>query len=84
MATFKSGRHDYLMGSTPIWQIFRSAYQMSRKPFVVGGCFLLIGYFWGMVTRAERPVSKELLEFRKKEQMHRLRNFFKNINSLQG
>ena len=78
-ATFGSGYHDYLMGGHPVWQIFRSIYQMSKKPLVVGGCALLTGYLWAKVTRAERPVSEELVAFRKKEQMSRLRNFFKNL-----
>ena len=83
-ATFKSGYHDYLMGGYPIWQIFRSVYQMTGKPFVIGGSALCAGYFWAMLKRAERPVSRELVEFRRKEQMSRLKNFFKNIISLQG
>lgn len=83
-ATFRSGYHDYLMGGGPIWQVFRSIYQMTRRPFLIGGGALLTGYFWAMVMRPERPVSKELVEFRKKEQMYRLRNIFKKIISLQG
>ena len=78
-ATFKSGYHDYLMGGHPVWQIFRSVYQMSKKPFVVGGCTLLTGYLWAIVTQPEKPVSEELVAFRRKEQMLRLRNF---VNSL--
>lgn len=71
-ALFKSGYHDYLMGSHPVWQIFRSGYQMSKKPHVVGGMLLLIGFYWAMMTGTQRSVSKELAEFRGKEQMRRL------------
>lgn len=74
-ATFRSGYHDYLMGSHPVWQVFRSIYQMTKKPFVVGGLTLLAGYFQAMLTRAERPVSQALVDFRGKEQMRRLRGF---------
>jgi hypothetical protein len=84
MVTFRGGYHDYLMGVDVVWQFFRSIYQMTGKPFVIGGGVLLAGYLWAFVKRAERPVSKELVEFRKKEQMYRLRNFFKKIISLQG
>jgi poly-beta-1,6-N-acetyl-D-glucosamine synthase len=75
-ATYKSGYHDYLMGNHPVWQIFRSAYQMSKKPYLLGGAALLIGYLWAILTRAERLVSQELVGFRGKEQMARLRNLF--------
>lgn len=78
-ATFRSGYHDYLMGGHPVWQCFRSAYQMSKKPFFVGGLALLTGYLWAMLTRAERLVPRALINFRRKEQMHRLKGLFKNL-----
>jgi biofilm PGA synthesis N-glycosyltransferase PgaC len=78
-AIFRSGHHDYLMGGHPVWQVFRSVYQMSKKPFLVGGSVLLAGYLWAVVTRAERLVPKELVEFRGKEQMGRLSGFFKHL-----
>lgn len=74
MATFRSGYHDYLMGSHPVWQIFRSVYQMSKKPFVLSGLMLLMGYFWAMIKRVDRTVSHEIVVFRGKEQMRRLRD----------
>jgi len=79
MALFRSGYHDYLMGGHPVWQIFRAVYQMSNKPLFIAGFVLLAGYFWAMVSRAERPVSKELVEFRRKEQMYRLRKFLRGL-----
>ena len=45
-ATFKSGYGDYRMGVHPAWQVFRSIYQMTRKPMVINGIMLLAGYFW--------------------------------------
>lgn len=72
---FNSGYHDYLMGSSPIWQISRSCYQMSKKPYLIGGSMLLFGYLWALLTRAARPVSDEFTRFRRREQMHRLRQF---------
>jgi len=76
MIVWKGGYHDYLMGGHPVWQVFRSVYQMSKRPFIIGGCVLFASYFWAMVTRAEQPVSRELVTFRRREQMRRLREFF--------
>jgi glycosyltransferase involved in cell wall biosynthesis len=73
---FKHGFLDYLMGVNIIWQAFRSVYQMSRKPFMIGGLAILAGYIWAMVSGSERQVSSEVVKFRKKEQMKRLRAFF--------
>jgi glycosyltransferase involved in cell wall biosynthesis len=75
-ATFKSGYGDYRMGVHPIWQLFRSVYQMSRKPLVLGGALLLAGYLWAIVTRAEKPVSADFVHFRGKEQKQWLKDYF--------
>lgn len=76
-ATFKSGYGDYPMGVHPVWQLFRSIYQMSRKPIFFGGFMLLIGYTWALLTRAQTPVSIEFVHFRRKEQMQWLKEYFK-------
>jgi poly-beta-1,6-N-acetyl-D-glucosamine synthase len=75
MITFRGGFHDYLMGGHPIWQVFRSAYQMGRRPFVIGGSVLLVGYLWAAIKGAEKVVPADLVTFRRKEQMQRLRKF---------
>lgn len=78
-AVFKSGHHDYLMGGHPLWQIFRSCYRMMNKPYIAGGCALLSGYLWAFLTRAERPVTIELVAFRRKEQMSSLRGIVQKL-----
>jgi hypothetical protein len=77
-ARFRAGALDYALGGHPVWEIFRSTYQMTRKPIVMGGLALAAGYFWSMVRRVERPVSPELVAFRRREQMHRLKKFLTN------
>ena len=39
------GRLDYALGGHPFWEIFRAVYQMTQKPFVIGGLLVLMGYF---------------------------------------
>jgi poly-beta-1,6-N-acetyl-D-glucosamine synthase len=75
-ARFKSGGKDYAIGNHPLWEAFRSVYQMTKKPFFVGGLALGAGYLWAYVRRAERPVSVELMRFLRREQMLRLKDFF--------
>lgn len=74
---FDGGRTDYTHGCDPIWEIFRSIYQMTRPPIVLGGILGLAGFFWAMVTRTEKVVPTEFVQFRKVEQMRRLRDFFR-------
>jgi biofilm PGA synthesis N-glycosyltransferase PgaC len=75
VASFKTGSRDYALGGHPLWEIFRTVYQMSKKPFVVGGLVLGAGYFWALLRREERPISAELMAFRRREQMQRLKKF---------
>lgn len=72
---FRFGKQDYYLGGHPVWEVFRSIYQMKSKPYLLGGLFLFSGYLWAFLNRMERPVSKEFVNFRQKEQMQRLKNF---------
>ena len=75
-ARFRLGAKDYSVGNHPLWELFRMVYQMKQRPFVIGGLVLGSGYFWSMVRRVKRPVSKDLVVFTRREQMQRLKKFF--------
>jgi poly-beta-1,6-N-acetyl-D-glucosamine synthase len=72
-----TGYKDYLLGSHPWWEVFRSLYQMQKWPYLLGGISIFLGYFWMYLRRAERTIPEELIEFRRKEQMQRLRVAFR-------
>jgi poly-beta-1,6-N-acetyl-D-glucosamine synthase len=76
-ALFKNGKKDYFLGGHPLWQVFRSFYQMTKRPYLLGGSLLFLGYFWASVNGTERVVSKELMTFNQKEQMQRLKKALK-------
>jgi len=76
LADFDLGQKDYRLGFHPVWQVCRSVYQMTRRPYVIGGVALFTGYFWAMLHRCQRSVSPELLGFQREDQMRRLRKFF--------
>jgi len=79
MTWFRQGRKDYFLGNHPLWEIFRVLYQMTKKPYIIGGSFLLFGYVRAGLMREQRPVSGELMEFYHKEQMHRLKNMLSRV-----
>jgi len=79
---FRSGAGDYRMGVHPAWQFLRSIYQMSHKPIFLSGFLHLAGYFWAMLIRAPKPVSKEFVHFRRKEQMSWLKEYYKKALAL--
>ncbi len=70
----RQGRKDYFLGNHPLWEVFRTLYQMTKKPYIIGGSFLLVGYVKAGLKREARPISEELMEFIRREQMTRLRS----------
>jgi len=72
-ASFKDGAKDYAVGAHPVWMLFRMVYQMSKKPYIIGALALVCGYVGSYVRGSERPVSCELVEFNRQEQMRRLK-----------
>jgi len=74
-AKFKVGALDYALGGHPLWEVCRAAYQVTRKPYLFGGLVLFAGYVAAAVRGEQRPVSRDLVEFRRREQMRRLRKF---------
>ncbi len=75
MARFRTGVQDYALGGHPIWELFRTVYQMTKTPIVAGGLVLAAGYVCAMVRHREKPISREMVAFRRREQMQRLRQF---------
>jgi glycosyltransferase involved in cell wall biosynthesis len=75
-ALFSYGEKDYYLGGSPVWQSFRVAYQMTKKPAFTGGLALLCGYCWAAMRRMKRAVSPELMRFHRREQMKKLRAIF--------
>lgn len=78
-AWYNLGKQDYYLGGHPLWQVFRSCLQMKSKPYVLGGLALLAGFVWGFVTRANRPIDRDLIAFHQREQMQRLRDVFRQL-----
>jgi glycosyltransferase involved in cell wall biosynthesis len=77
MARYRLGAKDYSVGNHPIWELFRTFYQMTQRPFIIGGLALAWGYTWSLVRQVEVPVSSDLVAFVRREQMQRLGRFFK-------
>lgn len=78
-ARFDYGRKDYFLGNHPLWQVFRVAYQMLKRPYVIGGLTLAAGYIYSCVARIERPVTPELLRLHRCEQLERLKGLFTHL-----
>jgi len=82
-AAFSRGERDYYLGGHPFWEIFRVGYRCMKRPYLVGGIALGCGYFFSLLRRAPRPVSKELMAFHRKDQMARLRAIVKSLSKFE-
>jgi glycosyltransferase involved in cell wall biosynthesis len=80
-AMYAHGQKDYYLGGSPIWQIFRSGYRMTKKPVILGGVVLLLGYSSAAIRRIKRPVTRELMRFHRREQMRKLRTILGKVLS---
>jgi len=78
-ASFSYGEKDYYLGGSPVWQLFRVAYRMTKRPVLIEGLALLSGYCWAALRRMKRPVSRELMRFHRREQMKKLRAIFRTL-----
>lgn len=78
-AMISYGEKDYYLGGHPLWELFRVAYRMAKRPYFVGGLALGLGYGWAALRRAKRPISKELVKFHRKEQMRKLKTVLKSV-----
>jgi glycosyltransferase involved in cell wall biosynthesis len=71
---FRLGNKDYFLGNHPLWEMFRSLYQMAKRPYIIRGSLLMLGYIWPFLKRIDRPISEELVKFYRSEQIQRLKN----------
>jgi glycosyltransferase involved in cell wall biosynthesis len=77
-SSFSYGEKDYYLGGHPIWELFRVAYRMTKRPYVIDGIALGSGYLSAAARRMKRPVSHELMKFHRKEQMLKLKTILKS------
>ena len=78
-ASFSYGEKDYYFGGHPVWELFRVAYRMTKRPYLIGSIVLGLGYLWAFLRQMERPVSDELMRFHRREQMLKLKIILKSI-----
>ena len=81
-ARFRNGAKDYAIGNHPVWELFRTVHQMTKRPFLIGGLALMCGYIWALIRQIQRPVSRELVKFYRREQTTRLKKILLSDRAL--
>jgi len=54
---------------------------MVKPPYLLGGLALFAGYFWAVLRRIERPVSRELMQYHRRDQVRKLRSILRTLLS---
>ena len=75
-AKFRFGVKDHFVGNHPLWELFRVAYQVKNRPYVIGAAALAAGYAWSIIHGREKAVSPDLVAFVRREQITRLKKLF--------
>lgn len=73
-AAFSYGEKDYYLGNHPLWELIRILYRSTRKPYVLKGAAVAAGYLSAAIRQIKRPVSHELMQFHRREEMLKLKN----------
>lgn len=81
-SAFSYGKKDYYLGGHPLWEAFRVAYRITKKPYLVGGIALSGGYIYAFLRQMKRPVSDDLMRFHREEQMKKLRAILRSLLTL--
>jgi poly-beta-1,6-N-acetyl-D-glucosamine synthase len=76
---FNSGVKDYLFGVEPAWQILRAVYRLPKRPYVLGGVTLFLGYLWPLLLRRPKTAPKEVVTFLRQDQRARLCALLRNF-----
>jgi len=78
-ALFSYGEKDYYLGNSPVWELCRVCYRITKQPYLVAGFSLLAGFCWAALRRTKRAVTPELMRFHRQEEMKKLRGILRAI-----
>lgn len=79
LSRFKHGQKDYYLGGDLLWEVFRSVYQMTRKPYILGGLSLFAGFTYAGIRQMDNPIPEQLIRFHREEQRKKLKDKFMNV-----
>ena len=72
-ARFNQGLCEYGLATHPLFMLGKSLKRgCLEAPLVLGGAVRMLGYLTGMLSREERQISKDLIDFIRSEQLARV------------
>ena len=73
---FNKGMMNYLLGYHPLFHLGVCFRRLGDRPWFIGSACLLAGYLSAAMKKPKRQVPPEMVDFLRKEQLHKLRNLF--------
>ena len=73
---FRTGQMFYVLGSHPLFEVLKSIKSITAEPYLLFAMTRISGYLIPYFKRQKRPVTKEFIQFLRKEQLAKLRANF--------
>ncbi len=70
---FQFGMRDYAVGYHPVFEFIKCLVRLTEYPFIIGALCRWSGYCFYLLKRKKRIIPSDLLEFIRKEQLHRIK-----------
>jgi poly-beta-1,6-N-acetyl-D-glucosamine synthase len=77
-ARYSEGNTQYSVGYHPLFQFFNCLKRIGSKPYVIASAARFAGYWVSAIRREKRHTSPEFIAYLRKEQMGRIKSFFKS------
>lgn len=78
---FRQGRMDYVLGSSPSFELVKCVRRLVGHPPIVNGLFRFAGFSWSTLCREERAVNHQFIRFLQKKQRAQIFSHFKRIGN---
>ena len=74
----RQGKMDYSVGSHPLFELIKCVRRLQDSPFGLRALLRLLGFTCSAIKGARKDVSVEVVDYLRREQMHRLRMYLHN------
>jgi poly-beta-1,6-N-acetyl-D-glucosamine synthase len=74
---FRVGKADYYFGSHPVFEFLKCTLRASEKPWLLSGVSRFLGFGWCYISSQQRHVSREFVEFLRREQRAKILGIFR-------
>jgi biofilm PGA synthesis N-glycosyltransferase PgaC len=70
------GERDYLIGNHFLFELFRCAFRVFERPYVIASLIRLVGFMGLWIRKSERSIPAPVVRFKQAEQLKRLKSMF--------